>query len=129
MEALIRQAFVHVEVVGPHVQMGHYDLIGPNGEIILPSVWQMVIQPDWAISMHMWPVDKAPLRGMRTMGLRPSAPRPPRPPPPPGWPGPRDIPSGPPPPPHPGWPRSQRVLPVLLLYHPRIGTTEFKIAT
>ncbi|KAH8882862.1 hypothetical protein GQ53DRAFT_440850 [Thozetella sp. PMI_491] len=63
MEELIKQAFLHVDVIGPHVQEGHYDLIGPNGEIILPSVWEKVIEPDWAITMHMWPMDKAPLRG------------------------------------------------------------------
>ncbi|KAI0816764.1 hypothetical protein GGR55DRAFT_252877 [Xylaria sp. FL0064] len=58
MEDLINQAFLHVEVIGPHVQAGHYDLIGPNGEIILPQVWDKVIEPDWAITMHMWPMDK-----------------------------------------------------------------------
>jgi hypothetical protein len=62
MEELIKQAFLHVDVIGPHVQEGHYDLVGPDGEIILPAVWEKVIQPDWAITMHMWPMDKAPLR-------------------------------------------------------------------
>lgn len=62
MEELIKQAFLHVDIIGPHVQEGHYDLIGPNGEIILPSVWEKVVEPDWAITMHMWPMDKAPLR-------------------------------------------------------------------
>jgi hypothetical protein len=56
MEDLIRQAFLHVEVIGPHVAEGHYDLIGPNGEIILPQVWATMIEPDWAITMHMWPI-------------------------------------------------------------------------
>jgi hypothetical protein len=60
MEELIKQAFLHVDVIGPHVQEGHYDLIGPNGEIILPTVWEKVVEPDWAIAMHMWPMDKAP---------------------------------------------------------------------
>ncbi len=68
MEELIKQAFLHVDVIGPHVQEGHYDLIGPNGEIILPSVWEKVVEPDWAITMHMWPMDKAPLRGMHPGG-------------------------------------------------------------
>ncbi|PFH61949.1 hypothetical protein XA68_15711 [Ophiocordyceps unilateralis] len=63
MEDLIKQAFLHVEVIGPHVQEGHYDLTGPNGEIILPSIWEKVIQPDWNISMTMWPVDKRPALG------------------------------------------------------------------
>jgi hypothetical protein len=56
MEELIKQAFLHVDVIGPHVQEGHYDLIGPNGEIILPKVWENMIEPDWAITMHMWPM-------------------------------------------------------------------------
>lgn len=67
MEELIKQAFLHVDVIGPHVQEGHYDLIGPNGDIILPQIWESVIEPDWAITMHMWPI-----------------PEPPRPAPPPG---------------------------------------------
>ena len=60
MEDLIRQAFLHVDVIGPHVQEGHYDLIGPNGEIILPQVWETMIEPDWAITMHMWPMPEPP---------------------------------------------------------------------
>jgi hypothetical protein len=56
MEELIKQAFLHVEVIGPHVSEGHYDLVGPNGEIILPQVWETMIEPDWLITMHMWPI-------------------------------------------------------------------------
>ncbi|GFP55755.1 transcriptional regulatory protein SIN3 [Trichoderma asperellum] len=58
MEELIKQAFLHVDVLGPHVQEGHYDIIGPNGEIILPSIWEKVIEPGWAVTMTMWPLDK-----------------------------------------------------------------------
>ncbi len=60
MEELIKQAFLHVEVVGPQVQEGHYDLIAPDGEIILPTVWEKVVQPDWSITMHMWPMERMP---------------------------------------------------------------------
>lgn len=60
MEELIKQAFLQVDVLGPHVQEGHYDLIGPNGEIILPSVWEKVVEPDWSITMTMWPIEKSP---------------------------------------------------------------------
>ncbi|RPA77274.1 hypothetical protein BJ508DRAFT_192413, partial [Ascobolus immersus RN42] len=45
METLIKQAFRHVEILGPHVEAGHYDLIGPNGDIILPAIWDSVIEP------------------------------------------------------------------------------------
>ena len=60
MEDLIRQAFLHVEIIGPHVAEGHYDLVGPNGEIILPQVWETMIEPDWTITMHMWPMPEPP---------------------------------------------------------------------
>lgn len=56
MEELIKQAFMHVEVIGPHVMEGHYDLLGPYGEIIPPQVWEATIEPDWSISMLMWPL-------------------------------------------------------------------------
>ncbi|KAI8629915.1 hypothetical protein F5Y19DRAFT_474858 [Xylariaceae sp. FL1651] len=72
MEELIKQAFIHVEVIGPHVLEGHYDLIGPNGEIILPQIWEKVIQPDWAITMHMWPMDRS--TGPMGRPLRPQGP-------------------------------------------------------
>ena len=61
MEDLIRQAFLHVDIIGPHVVEGHYDLIGPNSEIILPGVWETVIEPDWTITMHMWPMPEPKL--------------------------------------------------------------------
>ena len=57
---LINQAFCHVEVIRPHVLAGHYDLIGPCGEIILPGVWEAVVEPGWAISMYMWPMPDPP---------------------------------------------------------------------
>ena len=60
MEDLIFQAFLHVDFIGQHVQDGHYDLMGPNGEIILPQVWDAVVQPGMAITMHMWPMQEPP---------------------------------------------------------------------
>ncbi len=76
MDDLIKQAFLHVEVIGPHVIEGHYDLIGPNGEIILPQVWETMIEPDWLITMQMWPMPEPP----------PPKPGPPPPPPAPAGP-------------------------------------------
>jgi len=60
MRELIRQAFDHVEVLGPQVLEGRYDLVGPNGAIILPKVWDTMIEPGWAITMHMWPLPEPP---------------------------------------------------------------------
>ncbi|KAI1942341.1 hypothetical protein LOZ57_005365 [Ophidiomyces ophidiicola] len=72
MEELIRQAFLHIDVLGQHVADGHYDLIGPNGDIILPQVWETVVEPDWSITMHMWPIPEKP--------QEPEVPPPPPPP-------------------------------------------------
>ncbi|KAL9610143.1 MAG: hypothetical protein Q9167_005144 [Letrouitia subvulpina] len=51
-------AFIHVEGLGSHVANGHYDLIGPSGETILPTIWETVIQPGWLVSMSMWPISE-----------------------------------------------------------------------
>jgi hypothetical protein len=108
MQELIKQAFLHVDVIGPLVAEGHYDLIGPNGEIILPQVWETMIEPDWSITMHMWPIPEkpppppsgVPFERPRSHGRHPRPPVPPmhhRGPPggwPPGVPPPRPGPSG-----------------------------------
>ncbi len=64
MEYLIKEAFLHVDVYGPHVANGEYDLVGPQGEIIMRPVWEIVIQPGWEISMHMWPIPEPPDEGV-----------------------------------------------------------------
>ena len=56
MKYLITEAFHHVADLGPDVADGHYDLVGPQNEIILPSIWEAVVKPGWKISMHMWPL-------------------------------------------------------------------------
>lgn len=116
MEDLIKQAFQQVDVLGPHVMERHYDLIGPNNEIILPFVWEKVIEPAWTIKMTMWPIEKSPplkvphmmgrhhglphpagggripgLHGVPPPGRRPAGSMPGAPPLPPGW-GPRGMP-------------------------------------
>ncbi|WEW60120.1 hypothetical protein PRK78_005605 [Emydomyces testavorans] len=60
MEELIRQAFLHIDGIGQHVADGHYDLVGPNGDIILPQVWETVVEPDWTITMLLWPMAEKP---------------------------------------------------------------------
>nr|KMM69756.1 hypothetical protein CPAG_06070 [Coccidioides posadasii RMSCC 3488] len=72
MEELIRQAFLHVDVIGQHVAEGHYDL-----------VWETVVEPDWTITMHMWPIPEKP--------KEPDPPPPPLPPPEPEEPAVLDV--------------------------------------
>ena len=63
MEYLIKEAFLHVVELGPHVADGQYDLLGPKDEIIMPSIWESVIEPGWEITMHMWPIPEPPEAG------------------------------------------------------------------
>lgn len=69
-------------MLGQHVMEGHYDLIGPSGEIILPQLWETVIRPGWSITMHMWPMPDVQKPNHRGHGRRPAQP-PIEPPPPP----------------------------------------------
>ena len=55
MEALINQAFAHIDKLADWVHGGNYDLLGPDNEIIMPEYWRETIQPDMQITMMMWP--------------------------------------------------------------------------
>ena len=52
---------------------GQYDLINPEGKIILSEVWDALVEPGWEVSMHMWPVHVAPKPKPGTMRLMLSA--------------------------------------------------------
>jgi hypothetical protein len=71
MESLIKQCFLHVDVIGPHVQEGHYDLMGTDGTIILPQLWEAMIKPDCEITMFMWPIPEPPKKDKKTKKAKP----------------------------------------------------------
>lgn len=69
MEMLIKQIFHHLDELSERVNEGRYDLVGPNEEIILPSVWIELVVPGKFIRMAF-------------VGPEPEPPaRPPEPPP------------------------------------------------
>lgn len=37
------------------VQQRRYDLIGPSGEVIMPQVWDTMVEPGWDITLKPWP--------------------------------------------------------------------------
>jgi hypothetical protein len=47
------EAFEQVDL--GHIKDGHYDLLCPRGEVVLPLAWEDTIQPNWFITMKMWP--------------------------------------------------------------------------
>ena len=57
---LLKEAFLNVEKLGPHVLDGRYDLLGPDGSIILPQVCEDLIEPGWEITMKIWPTAALP---------------------------------------------------------------------
>jgi hypothetical protein len=76
MEELINQAFLHVGIIGEHVQQGRYDLVGPEGEVILPQLWETVIEPGWEIKMHMWLIPEQPSQSLEPHSRTPQPPQP-----------------------------------------------------
>jgi hypothetical protein len=58
MESLISQAFAHVDELAEHVDKGHYDLVGPEGEIIMPEFWDTAVEPGISIKMMLWEIRK-----------------------------------------------------------------------
>jgi hypothetical protein len=82
MKRLIEQAFLHVEVIGPHVFDGHYDLVmKETGCIVMPRLWDAAVKPGCSITMHMWPLpalSPPPLAPPRVVPIfqPPPAPRP-----------------------------------------------------
>ncbi|KAB8300555.1 hypothetical protein EYC80_000714 [Monilinia laxa] len=56
IEELIQAAFKHVDIIGSHVNQGHYNIISSAGEVILPQLWEYHVQPGLEISMSMWPI-------------------------------------------------------------------------
>lgn len=63
MEDFTKEAFIHVDVISPHVQEVHFDLMDSGGQIILPSLWSTTIKPGNTVSMHIWPTDKRSVPG------------------------------------------------------------------
>ncbi|KAI0968673.1 hypothetical protein F4678DRAFT_442456 [Xylaria arbuscula] len=45
MVNLIKQMFMHIDVLGPHVMHGHYDVMNSRGSIVLPSLWKFSVKP------------------------------------------------------------------------------------
>ena len=62
---------MHVENFSESVNAGHYDIEGPDGEIILPGVWDVVVEPGWTVTMLMWPEAEPRIEGLQD--VRPSA--------------------------------------------------------
>jgi hypothetical protein len=73
MKGLIDQAFLHVDVIGPHVYYCRYDLVTEEGAIVLPQLWEATVKPGCTLKMHMWPLPAPPPRP-RPPPLRPSPP-------------------------------------------------------
>ncbi|KAF5591044.1 hypothetical protein FPANT_5777 [Fusarium pseudoanthophilum] len=53
MQELIRQAFVQIEAIYPHILAGQYFLNGPDGNMIHPLRWKSTVEPGMQVVMVM----------------------------------------------------------------------------
>ncbi|GKT92741.1 ankyrin repeat protein [Colletotrichum tofieldiae] len=60
MESFIQKAFPPVNGIGAQVQNDCYDLLSPNGEIVLPQVWEKAVMPGWVVTMSLWTEERRP---------------------------------------------------------------------
>ncbi|RBR15705.1 hypothetical protein FVER53590_13369 [Fusarium verticillioides] len=56
MEDMIKEAFMRVDVLYPHILERHYDLTGPEGNTIHPLKWESTVEPGMQVVMTMWPM-------------------------------------------------------------------------
>lgn len=63
MQGFIREAFLPMDAIRlydqqiTHVAKGCYDLISSSGEIVLPSLWEDVVEPDCEFTILFWNSD------------------------------------------------------------------------
>ena len=57
---MIKETFLLVPNLNLRVAECEYDLFGPQEEILSPSNWESMIEPDWEITMRMWPNPERP---------------------------------------------------------------------
>lgn len=67
MERLIKQSFKNAPNLAASVAALEYDLLDPNGDIILPQVWESVVQPNWTMRVKLWPPPNSSQRENITM--------------------------------------------------------------
>jgi hypothetical protein len=56
MEDMIKEAFMRVDVLYPHILARHYDLASPDGNTIHPLKWESTVEPGMQVVMTMWPM-------------------------------------------------------------------------
>lgn len=55
MKATIIEASKHISGREMDIMDDHYDILGSNGDIILPGLWSNTIKPGETVTMRMWP--------------------------------------------------------------------------
>ena len=55
---LVKQAFLHVDIIGPKVGAGQFDIADRKGRIILPECWESLVEPGCELAQHLWPMEE-----------------------------------------------------------------------
>lgn len=58
MEEHLRQVFIISKTIGPQIAQSRFYILGPDGDIILPQFWDMLVEPDWNVTLDIWPISE-----------------------------------------------------------------------
>ena len=53
MRNLIESSFTHLDTSRDEIKGQNYDLFKSSGDIILPEVWEAVVQPGWVVELRI----------------------------------------------------------------------------
>ena len=57
MVSLVEEAYPHDEFPYPQLAKGHYDFLGPSGDVLLPGIWESSVGPGGKVTLRLWPLN------------------------------------------------------------------------
>jgi Ubiquitin-like domain len=54
MQHIIEQSFLNIEGLGSRISKGEYDLVNSDGAVIIPHLWENLVEPDMLVTLQIW---------------------------------------------------------------------------
>ena len=70
MDDLVKKTLLHFGV-DSYILEGHYNLLDPNGDTLIPAIWEHSVEPGWTVTMAQFPLNgyEPLLNDFRARGL------------------------------------------------------------